>query len=342
MWSVELVFVLARCVQGAVYTSEACHVLGARFAHIVSTCEFGWCVNLGRDVHGAFGPLEAGLPRVSCEAAVRHVDEFLHEQRYEEPLEVTEDPAEQLLEFIQTRLLVDLELISLGLDTSRDGFIQSMGALDAWMLRVAAQDWTQWTSRVLARVVTSEEWKALHELFANILRLSITGTWLQAGRRDALSSAIRFYFDFVSLMGRHLVSPGAVWQMHIAIAHREPIHRLSDSRDREVPWSSGVPSSVNGLVRLSLYIEELASGALNHTEWLRLVLKGWRDDRSASAAQAMIGDAFRIRLPTRCPRFVMRLYFLAGTLARIDRRLVRALHPRMRARMTLRDLQTDA
>ena len=109
-----------------------------------------------------------------------------------------------------------------------------------------------------------------------------------------------------------------------------------------MPWSSGVPSSVNGLVRLSLYIEELASGALNHTEWLRLVLKGWRDDRSASAAQAMIGDAFRIRLPTRCPRFVMRLYFLAGTLARIDRRLVRALHPRMRARMTLRDLQTDA
>ena len=290
-------------VGGSVTPNAACHFLGSRHARIVSTCNEGLCVDLGRDPNGAFGHVDSGLPVVTCDAAMRSVHELLGEQPREALDELSSDPAREILEFLRNSILIDLNLLSLGLNTARTDFTDSLGVLDSWMLRITARDWQRWETEGVPRVVASAEWQSLRDVYERVLRTSITSSWVHAAHRDGLNAAIGFYFDFLAFMGRHMVSRSVVRHMREVVAHTKPVHRLPDFREQEAPGSAGVPTSAQGLVGLSQCIEGLTRGSESKTERLRFALKGWKD-RSVSAAQAMIGQQIRGSLCPVLPRVV--------------------------------------
>ena len=273
---------LAACVMAVAIGSscadgnEACHFLGSRFAHIVSTCVEGFCEELGRTQSGEFSGLDDDSSAVSCEAAELYMHAFLGEQSRDRPFNSTGDLADELLVYMHTFVLVDLEPLSLGLGIASHRLKEAVIVYDAWTLRAAANDWQAWSAAVVPRIIASDELAAFAHACEVIVRLALTGSWMQTDQRDALRDVIRFYFDSVALMGRHFVSHSVVGHMRTVVA--------GDAR-----WKSGVPSTAHEVVSYSDYIDNLARGTESNTAWLRAVLKGW-DARSDSAAQALIGQ----------------------------------------------------
>jgi hypothetical protein len=144
-----------------------------------------------------------GMPIVHCEAAVGYMQQFLNEQ----PRSLDEsarESADQVIEFIGNSLLVPLEMLALGTNTSLNGFVEAAGVFDTWTLRKAANDWTHWSTIVVPRVRASEQWRSKRNVYSNLVRLMITSSWLHVDQRNALNAAIHFFFDFAAIMGSHL------------------------------------------------------------------------------------------------------------------------------------------
>lgn len=302
MWIGWLIVLLAGVADSSITGNQACHYLGSRFAHTVSSCSQSFCVDMGRRASGMFAPFGAEFPTVSCDAAVGYMLQIL--------ADVTpavhgsgRDSAEEMLEFIDKSLLAELELLALGGDTSRGSFVESAGVFDAWTLQKAATDWESWSDIVVPRILASGQWLAMRNVYSALAGLLITSSWLYVEQRRALNAAIRFHFDFVALMGHHLLPHSLVKFMRGAVAHAHLEHRQSDSRDYRSRQQYGVPSCPHKVVELSRYIDDFARGVDVDTERLRRLMKGW-STRPNSAAQALIGDQIRSSLCRILPRVI--------------------------------------
>lgn len=297
---------------------EACHFLGSRFAHRFSTCRQGICSGIGRDQSGMFAPYVADLPVITCEAAVEEMQVFLSETLLESSVSRIEgnqvDPAGEILEFLRQTLLPGMRIVTLGIDPSAGNFIDFAEGYDSWTLRLAASDWAAWSSTIAPRIVASDQWVGMHNIYATLMRMLLTDSMLASGQRKSLFAVLSFYFDFVALMGRHLVPDESVRSMGYAVVHTQPAHRQLGHRDARFGYSLGVPSTASDIVVLSKYIDQLADRAVTDTHQLRWFFKGW-EANSNSAAHAIIGDQIRGSICPILDRFVS---FFANQVNRID------------------------
>lgn len=245
---------LVLLVVSAVHASfDACHFIGARFAHTVSTCMGGVCFGVFLSDSGHLTLSSTDASPVACSLAETFVSEFLSEANNDG---LTTSDLPELMESALTALAGSL---TAGSSVAIDALHANLSLVERRARTLAATDPIAWHATVAPQLLASPQLLRLGWRIRIVVGTIVERPLTLRPVREPLQAVVFFYFDFAALLGYHFLPLKMVHLGCLAVQsatpHYREVHRWEHVLSSE---SRGALTSSSTVVALSEAIESIA------------------------------------------------------------------------------------
>ena len=273
---------------------QACHFVASQYAHSASRCGHGTCTELFTMQNGVFtqdGNFAAAT--ITCTEARMVMDQFLSQYAPEDMAfkrrrsDVSD--GERFVQSLDQHVLAAIRVVISGVQADSFELSQILSCYIDDLRRSASRNPAAFSSEILPALNTSTAVAQLGLAVPELIKITLTSSWLDSDQMDLLTAALYFYFDISALIGRPLTAAQKVSDARFIIQTQAPGYRGHYSREFRYPsWLLGVPRTPTKLIELSGAIERFAAGPdREDTQAMLNLFAGW-DASVSNAADSLL------------------------------------------------------